>query len=92
MVKNKTAEATTLAKQQLKVSIEKGEISLGQAVRRMRKISGLSQKEYARKIIGISPRILAEIERDVANPTVETLNKVGRPFGYTVGFVRKTQS
>ena len=37
--------------------------------------------------MGISTRILAEIELDRRNPTVETLNKIGRPFGYTVGFV-----
>lgn len=89
MAKIKTPEEATLAKQQLRTSIEGGEFSIGQAVRRMRKISGLNQKDYARRIIGISPRVLAEIERDVANPTVDTLNKVGRPFGYAVGFVRK---
>ena len=30
-----------------------------------------------------------EIERDVANPTITTLNKIGRPFGYVVGFIHK---
>lgn len=89
MVKTKTPEETTLAKQQLRASIDQGEISIGQAVRCMRKISGLNQKDYAKKIIGISPRVLAGIERDVANPTLETLNKIGRPFGYTTGFIRK---
>lgn len=78
------------AKQLLKEAIEQGELSIGQAVRRMRKITGMNQKDYARNIIGISPRILAEIERDAANPTLETLNKIGRPFGYQVGFVPKT--
>jgi putative transcriptional regulator len=89
MAKMKHPEDTTLAKQRLRVSIEKGEISIGQAVQDMRRISGLNQKDYANRIIGISPRILAEIERDLANPTVETLNKIGRPFGYSIGFVRK---
>jgi DNA-binding XRE family transcriptional regulator len=87
-----TAEQTTLAKQTLIVEIDRGELSMGQAVRRMRKITGKNQKDYARNIIGISPRVLAEIERDVANPTVDTLNKIGRPFGYAVGFVRKTRA
>ena len=91
MARIKTPEDTTMAKQRLRESLAKGEISIGQAVRNMRKISGLNQKDYANRIIGISPRVLAEIERDVANPTVDTLNKIGRPFGYTIGFVRKNQ-
>jgi DNA-binding XRE family transcriptional regulator len=80
-------EESTERRQQLFDAIGNGELTIGQAVRRMRKIAGMSQKVYAHKIIGISPRVLTEIERDVANPTVETLNKIGRPFGYRVGFV-----
>lgn len=85
----KNDEDRTLEKQRLQDAIARGEISIGEAVRRMRKIVGMSQKDYARRIVGISPRVLAEIERDVANPTVETLNKIGRPFGYEIGFVHK---
>lgn len=77
------------AKRELAEAIANNELSLGEAVRRMRKISGMNQKAYAERIIGIAPRILAAIERDEGNPTVETLNKVGRPFGYAAGFVPK---
>jgi len=80
---------TALEKQQLREAIESGEISLGEAVKRMRKISGMNQKAFAQKIVGVSPRVLAEIELGRANPTVETLNKIGRAFGYKVGFRRK---
>jgi DNA-binding XRE family transcriptional regulator len=89
MPKLKDHDDIVLAKRQLIEAIDNHELTVGQAVRRMRKITGMSQKAYAQKIIGISPRVLAEIERDSANPTVETLNKIGRPFGYVVGFVRK---
>lgn len=82
-------EDTALAKRELMQAIENHELSLGEAVRRMRAITGMSQKAYAERIIGIAPRILAEIERDAGNPTLETLAKIGRPFGYTVGFVRR---
>jgi len=75
------------AKRELIEAIENNELSIGEAVRRMRRITGMSQKAYAERIVGIAPRILAEIERGEGNPTVETLNKIGRPFGYTVGFV-----
>ena len=84
---NRSQEDTARAKQELIEAIENHELSLGEAVRRMRNISGMNQKAYARHIIGIAPRILASIERDEGNPTLKTLNKIGRPFGYTVGFV-----
>ncbi len=79
----------TLEKQELREAIERGEIGLGEAVRRMRRISGMNQKAFAQKIVGVSPRVLAEIELGRANPTVETLNKIGRAFGYEVGFRHK---
>jgi transcriptional regulator with XRE-family HTH domain len=82
---------TATAKRALIEAINNNELTLGEAVRRMRKITGMSQKIYAERIVGIAPRILAEIERDSGNPTVETLNKIGRPFGYTVGFAPKAK-
>lgn len=83
------SQSPTEAKRALAEALRNGELTLGQAVRRMRKITGLNQKDYATRIVGISPRILAEIERDEGNPTLETLNKIGRPFGYCVGFVHR---
>jgi DNA-binding XRE family transcriptional regulator len=79
------------AKRALMESISKNELTLGEAVRGMRKLTGMGQKAYAERIIGISTRILAELERNEGNPTVETLNKVGRPFGLVVGFVTKNR-
>ena len=90
MMKRPDEEMATV-KRALVDSINNHELTLGEAVRRMRKITGLSQKAYAERIVGIAPRILVQIERDVGNPTVETLNKIGRPFGYTVGFVPKAK-
>jgi DNA-binding XRE family transcriptional regulator len=55
----------------------------------MRKIVGLTQAEYAEKVLKIYPRVLLEIEKDRGNPTLETLEKIARPFGLKVGFVRK---
>ena len=80
---------TATSKRALIEAINNNELTLGEAVLQMRKITGMSQKVYAERIVGITRRILAEIERDAGNPTVETLNKIGRPFGYVVGFVPK---
>ena len=76
-------------KQQLQADIEQQAITLGEATRRMRKITGMTQTEYAQKIVGISPRILMDVEKGYGNPTLETLNKIGKPFGLTVAFARK---
>lgn len=84
-------DETATAKRALIESINNHELTLGEAVRRMREITGMSQKAYAERIVGIAPRILTAIERDEGNPTVETLNKIGRPFGYAVGFVPKSK-
>ncbi|MDD2272499.1 MAG: helix-turn-helix transcriptional regulator [Desulfuromonadaceae bacterium] len=65
-----------------------GEISLGGATKSMRNIVGLTQKEYAEKILKIYPRVLMDIENDRGNPTLETLQKIAKPFGLKVGFVR----
>jgi transcriptional regulator with XRE-family HTH domain len=55
-------------------------------LRMMRLIARKSQAEYAH-MCGVAPRVLANIEGAVGSPTVETLGKLLRPFGYRVGVV-----
>jgi len=55
-------------------------------VKLMRLITRLSQTEYAR-LCGVAPRALADIEAGKGSPTVETLEKLLRPFGYRTGVV-----
>lgn len=76
-------------KEKLFAAISDGAISIGEATKMMRKIVGLTQKEYAEKILKIYPRVLIDIENGRGNPTLETLKKIARPFGLTVGFVRE---
>jgi len=71
---------------QLYRDIATGALTLGQAVKRMRRLSRLTQPEFAGHR-GISVDALRQIESDKGNPTVETLNKVIRIFGLRVGFV-----
>ncbi len=61
--------------------------SLPATLRRMRKAIGLTQIEYAR-LAGVAPRVLIDLERGVGNPTLKTLEKLAKPFGLRVGFVR----
>ncbi len=69
-------------------AITSGDMSTGQAVASLRRISKLTQPEFA-KHRNLSVQSLRAIEADNANPTVDTLNKVAAIFGLQVGFVPK---
>ncbi|MRV72281.1 helix-turn-helix domain-containing protein [Duganella sp. FT92W] len=68
--------------------ISRGQVTLRDAVKRMRALSGLTQAEFAEHR-GVSIKVIKEIERGIANPTVNTLNQIGAVFGLEVAFVRK---
>jgi transcriptional regulator with XRE-family HTH domain len=74
-------------KEDLYSDLATGTVDIRKATLRMRKIIGLTQKDYATKVAKISPRILSEFERGAGNPTIETLEKIGRPFGLKVSFL-----
>ena len=74
-------------KETLYVNLARGDIDVREATRRMRKILGMSQKDYARKVAAISPRILSEFEKGSGNPTLTTLEKIASPFGLKVTFL-----
>ncbi len=85
-----TKEERATLRRELYARIDRGDIGLVEAIRTMRRIVGKSQVDYAR-LVGVSPRILKEIERGVGNPTMETLRKILRPFRLDVG-VRRASS
>lgn len=68
--------------------LAEGQIDLATAVVTMRKLSRLTQPEFA-KHRGISVQALRQIEAGQGNPTVETLNKIVSVFGLEVGFVKR---
>ena len=55
----------------------------------MRKILGMNRRDYAEKILKISHDALQAVETSKGNPTLKTLQIIGKPFGLNVGFVRK---
>jgi transcriptional regulator with XRE-family HTH domain len=61
---------------------------VAELLRMMRLIARKSQAEYAR-MCGGAPRVLTNIEGGIGSPTVETLEKLVRPFGFQVGVVMK---
>ena len=58
----------------------------------MRKVLGMSQTDYAKTVLKVSPRILIDFERGKGNPTLATLQKIVAPFGLEVGFIKKYKS
>lgn len=71
---------------ELRRDLASGRVEIGDAVRRMRHISGLTQPDFARHR-GISVQALRQIESGKANPTVATLNNIAEIFGLKTGFV-----
>lgn len=66
----------------------RADLRLPNAVADIRKGFGLTQQEFA-DLLSLTRRQIAEIETGKANPTLETLEKIGRLFGFVVGFVPK---
>ena len=72
-------------------ALEAGELSsIAEAVRLIRKVTGLTQPDYAR-LVGVAPKVLIDIERGVGNPTMNTLKKLGLPFGLVPGFQKQNK-
>ena len=67
-----------------------GDLQLPGAVAQIRKGFGMTQEEFA-KTLALTRRQIAEIEAGTANPTLETLDKIGRLFGFGVGFVPRVR-
>ena len=71
--------------------IASGTLTISEAVVAMRKISRLTQQEFATHR-GISVQALKQIEAGTANPTVQTLQSISDIFGLKIGFVPKKPS
>lgn len=63
-----------------------GDLRLPDAVAEIRKGLGMTQEEFA-KTLALTRRQVAEMEAGTANPTLETMGRIGRLFGFSVGFV-----
>jgi transcriptional regulator with XRE-family HTH domain len=86
-MKRPTPKEMARMKEELYLGLAQGNIGVREATRWMRKILGMSQKEFAQKVADISPRILSEFESGSGNPTLATLEKIALPFGLKVTFL-----
>lgn len=69
-------------------SVSTGELSLGGAIRVLRRhIARQNQADFA-KLCGLSRRTLVAIESDEGNPTIRTVNQLLKLFGLQLGLAR----
>ena len=87
MKKNKNID-TFETRVELDKTTPTSEITLSEQIKRMRQITKKTQIAYA-KMLGIAPRIIIDLENNKGNPTLSTLTKIGKPFGYSVSFVKQ---
>jgi transcriptional regulator with XRE-family HTH domain len=86
--KHLAKEKTRADRFQLYQDIDDGKLSMQDAVKKMRAVSGLTQPEFAEHR-GVSLKVLREIEQGIGNPTVNTLNQIAKIFSLEVTFRRK---
>lgn len=87
-MKRPSLEKIEQLRKELYEGINSGAIDIPEASKRMRKILGMSRQTYAAKILtGVSFQTLQAVETRQGNPTLKTLEEIGKPFGLKVGFV-----
>ena len=91
MKRKRSPEEIKQMREKFARDVESGVLSLSEAVTAMRHVVGKTIPDYA-KILGISQRTLSDIENEAGNPTLETLNKIGKPFGLRVVFAPARKS
>jgi transcriptional regulator with XRE-family HTH domain len=74
----------------LQDAVEQGGSQWTETIRQMRQTLGLTQEQFA-KAFRLTKRQVVSLEAGTANPTVRTLARIGRPFGFQVGYIRREQ-
>lgn len=72
-------------------AVDDGGLTPREAVKKFRKMLGLTQREFAEKF-SISPRILMEFEQGKGNPTIATLQKMLTASGLELRVGRRRRS
>jgi DNA-binding XRE family transcriptional regulator len=81
-----TKEEVRERRRQLSQKAAAGQLRFPDDLKEIRLAFGKSQEEFA-ALIGVTRRQVADMEKGLANPTYDTIMKVGRLFGYKLAFV-----
>lgn len=68
-----------------------GDLRLPSAIKDMRIALGLTQEQFAQHF-GLTRIQVIDLEKGRSNPTLETLERIGRLFGFVIGFVPMSSS
>ena len=71
----------------LRNALDAGALGLADACRYMRACEGLTQTQFAERV-GVSKKVIKEIEAAKGNPTLASLKRVASSIGLDVAFVR----
>jgi|KBSSwiStaDraftv2_1062776.scaffolds.fasta_scaffold186745_2 transcriptional regulator with XRE-family HTH domain len=89
--RNLSRDEVELLRKELVTLVPRAAADIPRLLRTMRLIARKSQIEYAR-MCDVAPRVLTDIEAGRGSPTVETLEKLLKPFGYRMGVVSPPDS
>lgn len=91
-MKKMTGDERRALVDELLLALDRGEITLGKMLKQLRlQLTGMNQDDFA-VLVGVSRRTLSEIERDLANPSMDTINRVLRPFALKLTLVPRQRS
>jgi DNA-binding XRE family transcriptional regulator len=76
------------ARETLYESLERGDLDLTDAVKLVRKIYGLSQVDFAKKV-GVSKMSITNLESGTGNPTIKSVNKMLAPMDLELKIAKK---
>jgi len=86
-----TREETLARRREIALRAARGELRLPEAIRDVREAEGLTQAEFAERC-GLTRLQLLDLEKGRGNPKLETLQRVGLPFGLEIGLVLRRVS
>lgn len=84
--KRKSKEEVLQGRHEIQRRASKGRLAFPTAVKDLRDALDMTQAEFA-LIFGMTRQQVILIESGNANPTFETLARIARPFGLTLGLV-----
>lgn len=82
----KSKEEVLAARQEVQRKAAEGRLVLPAAIREIREALDLTQEEFG-QAFGLTRQQVVALESGKANPTVETLRRIVRPFRLTLGIV-----
>ncbi|HTC08419.1 MAG TPA: helix-turn-helix transcriptional regulator [Acetobacteraceae bacterium] len=73
-------------RRKLHEDVEGHGVPVADAIKRMRQALGLTQTQFGR-VFKLTVRQVWELEAGTANPTLSTLTRLAKPFGFQPGFI-----